>query len=325
MKVLLTRAFQEKPIQKLKENFDLQIGSFERNLTKDEIIEKIKDKEAIISLLADKIDKDVIDAAPNLKIIANYAVGYNNIDYEHAIKKNIFVTHTPDVLTDDTADIAIALLLSVSRRIVEADSFSREGKFKGWEPNLLLGKSLKGKTIGIIGMGRIGRAFAKRCKGFDLKIYYYSRRRLNKNEEEELGAEFLDFDELLKVSDFISFHTPLKKETYHLLSKEKFKLLKDGVIIINTSRGPVIDESALIENLKSGKVSGAGLDVYENEPEIPADLKKMKNVVLLPHIGSATVETRERMAFMCVDALMSIKEGKIPQNLIPEWKQHLRL
>ncbi len=325
MKVLITRAFQERPLKILKENFEVEVGSYERNLSKQEIIQKIKDKSALISLLADPIDKEVIESAPNLKIIAQYAVGYNNIDVEYALSKGIYITHTPDVLTEATAEIAFALMLSVSRRIVEADNFTRAGKFRGWEPNLLLGKELKGKTVGIIGFGRIGKSFAKKCNAFGMNVLYTKRNRLSPEEEKELNVKYMEFDELLRVSDVLSFHTPLTKETRHLLSKEKFNLLKEGVIIINTSRGAVIDENALVENLKSGKVWGAGLDVYENEPKIHEELLKMKNVVLLPHIGSATEETREKMAFMCVNSIIDFSKGKIPENLIPEWKEKLKI
>ncbi len=322
-KVLLTRAFQEKPIKYLSEISDLTIGSLEKNLTKEEIIEKIKGKDALISLLADPIDKEVIDSSPKLKIIANYAVGYNNIDYEYCIEKGIYVTHTPGVLTEATADIAFSLLLSVSRRIIESHNFVLEGKFKGWEPNLLLGKEIAGKTIGIIGMGRIGKAFARRCKGFGMNIFYYSRTKLGEKEEKELGITFKNLNNLLSESDFISLHVPLTKDTYHLLNKEKLELLKNDAILINTSRGAVVDEEYLIKMLKEKRIYGAGFDVYEREPFVPEELKKLKNVVLLPHIGSATEETREKMAMMSVKAIEDYFSGKIPQNLIPEWKNKI--
>ncbi len=322
-KVLLTRAFQKNPIEYLKKISELEIGSYERNLTKDEIIERIIDKEALISLLADPIDKDVIDSAKNLKIIANYAVGYNNVDYEHCINKGIYVTHTPGVLSEATADIAFALLLSVSRRIVESHKFVLDGKFKGWEPNLMLGKELFGKKVGIIGMGRIGKAFARRCRGFGMEILYYSRRKLPEEEENKLKAKFLPLHELLKESDFISLHIPLTKDTYHLLDREKLELLKESAILINTARGPVVDEKYLINMLKSRRIFGAGFDVYEKEPFIPEELKNLQNVVLLPHIGSATEETREKMAMMSVKAIEDFFNGKIPENLIPEWKSKI--
>ncbi len=323
-KVLLTRAFQEKPIKELESKFDLEIGSYERNLTKDEIIDKIQDKEGIISLLADPIDKEVMNSGKNLKIIANYAVGYNNIDVEYALQKGIYITHTPDVLTEATADIAFALLLSVARRIIEANRFTVGGKFKGWEPNLMLGVEIFGKKLGIIGMGRIGKAFARRAKGFGLDIYYYSRNRIPEEEEKKFGAKFMGLDELLKISDFISIHTPLTKETRHLLNKEKLDLLKKSAILINTGRGPIVDEEYLIKLLKDNKIFGAGFDVYEKEPFIPEALKKLDNVVILPHIGSATIETREKMAFMCINSIEHFFNGKTPENLIPEWKNKLK-
>jgi len=322
-KVLLTRAFQDKPIKYLLEISELTIGNYERNLKKEEIIELVRDKEALISLLADPIDRDVIDSAPNLKIISNYAVGYNNIDYDCCIKKGIYVTHTPGVLTEATADIAFALLLAVSRRIVESHNFVLEDKFKGWEPNLLLGKEISGKTVGIIGMGRIGKAFARRCKGFGMNVIYYSRTRLSKKEESTLGVEFKELNELLRESDFISLHIPLTKESYHLLSKERLELLKKDAVLINTARGPIVDEEYLIKMLKKRRIFGAGFDVYEREPVVPDELKNLDNVVLLPHIGSATVETREKMAMMSIKAIEDFFKGKTPENLIPEWKKFL--
>jgi glyoxylate reductase len=322
-KVLLTRAFQDKPIQELESKFNLEIGSYERNLTKDEIIEKIKDKEGIITLLADPIDKEVIDSGKNLKIIANYAVGYNNIDVEYSLRKGIYITHTPDVLTEATADIAFTLLLTVARRIIEANRFTVEGKFKGWEPNLMLGVEISGKKLGIIGMGRIGKAFARRAKGFGLDIYYYSRNRIPMEEEKKYGANYLELDELLKLSDFISIHTPLTKETHHLLNKEKLDMLKKTAILINTGRGPIVDEEYLIKILRENRIFGAGFDVFEKEPFIPEELKQLDNVVILPHIGSATIETRERMAYMCINSINDYFSGKTPENLIPEWKNKL--
>ncbi len=320
-KILLTRAFQDNPITYLNKNFELEIGSYERNLTKTEIIERIKDKDGIITLLADPIDKDVIDSGKNLKIIANYAVGYNNIDVSYAMKKGILITHTPDVLTEATADIAFSLLLNVSRRIIEAYNFTVEGKFKGWEPNLMLGLEISGKNVGIIGMGRIGKAFARRAKGFGLNIFYFSRKRMNPEEEKEYAAQYLELEELLKISDFISLHIPLTEDTYHLLNKERLDLLKKTAILINTARGAVVDEKYLIKLLKDNKIFGAGFDVFENEPIIPPELKTLKNVVILPHIGSATIETREKMAYMCIKALEDFFNGKTPSNLIPEWKK----
>ncbi len=295
----------------LKNNFEvIQHKSYEA-LTKENLIRKAKNCDALLCLLSNKIDKDIIDHLPNLKIIANYAVGFNNIDVEYATQKKIWVTNTPDVLTNATADLAFALLLACARRIVEADQYTRAGKFKNWQSDLMLGKEIAGKTIGIIGAGRIGKAFGKRAKGFDLNILYYDKER-KIDFESETGAKYTKLNQLLKKSDFISIHTPLTKETYHLISEEQFDNMKQGAILINTARGEVVKERALVNALKNGKLFAAGLDVYEFEPEITKELLKMKNVVLLPHIGSATEETRKKMAELCANNIVKVLKGKKP-------------
>ncbi|MCX8010081.1 MAG: D-glycerate dehydrogenase [Ignavibacteria bacterium] len=284
-------------------------------IEKKTLIKKAKDCVGLITLLSNRIDKEIIDNLPNLKIIANYAAGYNNIDYKYAAEKGICVTNTPDVLTNATADLAMALLLASARRLIEADNFTRSGKFKGWQSDLMLGKELYGKTLGIVGFGRIGRAVARRALSFGLRIIYND---LSRNEEFELAhfAEYSTLDNLLVNSDIISIHTPLTEKTYHLIGEKGFKLMKNEVIIINTSRGEVIDEKALIKNLKSKKVFSAGLDVYEFEPKISKELMKMKNVILLPHIGSATEETRNRMAEICAISIIECLNGKKPKNAV---------
>lgn len=275
------------------------------------LIKKAKNCDAIFTLLSNKIDKEIFDSLPKLKIISNYAVGYNNIDIEYATEKKIWVTNTPDVLTNATADLAFALLLACARRIVEADEFARKRKFKIWQSDLMLGKEVSGKTIGIIGCGRIGQAVGRRAKGFGLNILYYDK--TPKNEfEKETGAKFVNLKTLLKKSDFITIHTPLNKNTYHLLDEKEFSLMKDGAILINTARGEVINEKVLVESLRSGKLFSAGLDVYEFEPKISKELLKMKNVVLLPHIGSATVETRNKMAELAAQNIIRVLKGKKP-------------
>lgn len=280
-------------------------------ISKKSLINKAKNCDAIFTLLSNKIDKEIIDSLPKLIIISNYAVGYNNIDIEYATEKKIWVTNTPNVLTNATADLAFALLLACARRIVEADEFTRKGKFKIWQSDLMLGKEVSGKTIGIIGCGRIGQAVGRRAKGFGLKILYYDK--TPKNEfEKETGAKFVNLKTLLKKSDFISIHTPLNKNTYHLLDEKEFSLMKDGAILINTARGEVINEKVLVKYLKSGKLFSAGLDVYEFEPKISKELLKMKNVILLPHIGSATEETRNKMAELAAQNIIRVLKGKKP-------------
>ena len=297
---------------KLLSKFNVEVNEEDRTLSKEEIIERARDATALVTLLSDNIDAEIINALPRLKIIANYAVGFNNIDIEAAKAKGVIVTNTPDILTDATADLAMALLLAAARRIVEADKFVRKGLFEGWKPELFLGIELNGKTLGIIGLGRIGKAVAKRAQAFGMKVIYHNRRPLTSEEEKNLDVEYRSLEQLLKESDFVSLHVPLTSETYHLLSRNKLKLMKPSAVLINTSRGAVVDEEALIEFLQQGKIAAAGLDVYENEPEVPYALKELDNVVLLPHIGSATVETRNNMAVLVAKNVLAVLEGKKP-------------
>ena len=317
-KVFVTYKIPEVGLEILREHFEVSVNEKNELLEREEIIGMAKDADALITLLADDIDEKVIDELKNLKIIANYAVGYNNIDVEYAKKKGIMVTNTPDVLTETTADLTWALLMAVSRRIVEADRFVRQERFEGWRPELLLGDDIFGKTLGIIGFGRIGQAVAKRALGFNMKVIYYSRTKKNEELERNLNATFVSLEELLKKSDFITLHTPLTNETYHLIDKKEFKIIKDGAYLINTSRGAVVNERELVKALKCGKLKGAALDVFENEPKITDELLEMKNVVLAPHIGSASIETRERMAVMVAENVLAALNDRLPPNLVPE-------
>ncbi len=301
----------------LKEYYDIEVNTSNKSLSAEELKEKIKDKDALISMLSDPLKREVLSNAKKLKIISQYAVGYDNIDLEYANKRGIIITNTPDVLTETTADTAWALILSVSRRICEADQYVKKGLWdEGWGPKLLLGRDVHSKTIGIIGFGRIGQAVARRAAGFNMKILYYSRNR-RINLEKELKAEYADLSTLLKEADYVTIHTPLTEQTYHLLGEREFKMMKKTAYIINTSRGKVIDEKALIKALKEGWISGAGLDVYSNEPvEKDNPLLKMDNVVLTPHIGSASVETRTRMAEVVAGNLLAFAKGLTPPNRV---------
>ena len=316
--VLVTRKLPEPVLQKLKANCQADINYEDTPLTKEELIRRVADKDGMITLLTDKIDRHIIDAGKKLKIISNVAVGYDNIDYRYARQKNIYITNTPEVLTDATADLTWALLLSVVRHIVPADRFTRQGKFKEWELFLFLGSDLKGKRLGIIGLGRIGRAVAQRASGFQMEVVYYDIQRADRELEERLRVTYLPFDQLLKTSDIIALHLPLTPETYHLIDQKELQLMKPGAYLINTSRGPVVNEKALVEALKSKRIAGAGLDVYENEPRIEPELLAMENVVLLPHIGSATLETRTRMAMIAVENVLQGVYGERPTNCIEE-------
>ena len=265
----------------------------------------------------------MITGLPKLKIIANYAVGYNNIDVGCALEKNVLVTHTPDVLTRATADLTLALILAVSRRLVEGDTLVRAGRFSGWDANLLLGKELDGALLGIVGMGRIGLATALRARAFGMKVIYYSRS-AKPALEKKYGFARVTFLELIRSADVVSLHLPYSSGVRHLFNRDAFALMKKDAIFINAARGPLMDEDALAEQLEKNERFGAGLDVYENEPAVNQRLLGLKNAVLLPHLGSATGRTRRAMAMMTVQAVRQALSGKKPQHLIPEWKEKLK-
>ena len=315
MKIFITRKIPETGLEILKKYHDIKVNSYDGGLTKKEIIQGIKGKDGLLCLLTDQIDKEIIDSEPRLKMIANYAVGFDNIDVKTATRKGIPVSNTPGVLTDATSEMAWALLFSVSRRIVEADKFTRAGKFNGWSPMLMLGQDITNKTLGVIGTGRIGTAFALKSKGFGMNVLYVNRKR-NEILEKELNAKKVKLEKLLKESDFITVHVPLTKSTFHLFSKREFKLMKENAVFINTSRGPVVDEKALIQALKDNWIFGAGIDVYENEPEVPEELKKLDNVVLQPHSASATFEARSKMAILAAENMIKGLKGEIPPNCV---------
>ncbi|MFO7980948.1 MAG: D-glycerate dehydrogenase [Candidatus Aminicenantes bacterium] len=313
-KALITKKLLPEAMEYLEKHINYEVAGTDQYPSKEEIISRIKDKQGLVSLLVDKIDKHIIDAAPDLKIIANCAVGYNNIDVKYATTKGIYVTNTPGVLTDTTADLTWALILSTARKIPQADQFTRDKKYKNWELDLFLGKDLTGKQLGIIGMGRIGRAVALRAQPFKLKTVYTDPNRLTPEEEKKYKARCLPLEKLLKSSDIITIHTALTKDTHHLISKKSIHLMKKQAILVNVSRGPVVEEKALAEALEKGDLWGAGLDVYENEPEIEEKLLSLDNVVLLPHIGSASYETRLKMSMMAAKNLVHVLSGKKPLN-----------
>jgi len=305
--ILVTRKLPDAALQKLADYFEITLNQEDKVLNKNEIIQAIPNKDALLCLLTDPIDKQVIEAGSKLKVISNYAVGFNNIDLNEATRRKIPVCITPGILTEATADLTFALMLAIARRIVEADMFTRKGLFKGWAPELFLGSDMSGKTLGIIGMGRIGQAVAQRARGFNMKIVYHSR-----TPKTIADAKHVPLNELLQTSDFISLHTPLTPETQHLIGEKEFKLMKKSAFLINTTRGPVVDEKALLHVLQTKQIAGAGLDVYEREPEITPGLMQLDNVILLPHIGSATIETRTKMAFIAVDNAIAIFERRRP-------------
>ena len=312
MRVFITRELPEiafKLLRKNKISFDYY--NKDQPIPRKLLLQKVKTCEALISLLTEKIDKEVIDQMSNCKIIANYAVGYNNIDYQYAKKKKIIVTNTPDVLTESTADLTMALVLACARRIIEGERLLRKNKFKGWKPKLLLGTELKNKSFGILGAGRIGSAVATRAKSFGINIIYNDNKR-NIKLEKATGAKKVSLNILLRNSDIISVHLPLNEKNYHFLDLDKLNKIKSNSILINSCRGEIIDEKALIKLLTRNNSISVGLDVFENEPKINPELLKISNVLILPHLGSATNEARNGMAELAVKNVINVLKGKRP-------------
>jgi len=315
MKVFVTRRIPDAGLDLLKEHHDIEVNPENRVLTKREILDGVQDKDGLLCLLTDTIDKEIIEAESKLKMIANYAVGFNNVDVQAATEHNIPVSNTPGVLTDTTAELTWSLIFAVARRIAEGDRFTRADYFAGWDPLLLLGMDLKGKTLGIIGAGRIGTAVALKSQGFDMDVLYVDKNK-NKTLEQQVQAKRSSKEEVLKNADVVSLHLPLINETRHFISEKELQMMKDSAILINTSRGFIVDEQALIKALQNNWIFGAGLDVYEQEPKIPRTLKKMDNVVLQPHLGSATFETRSKMASMAAENMIAGLKGEIPPNCV---------
>ena len=319
-KIYVTRMVPESGIKILKDKgFEVAINPEDKVLAKEELINNLKGQnyDALFCLLTDKIDAEVMDSfGPQLKIVANMAVGFDNINIEEAKKRGIMVANTPDVLTNTVAEHTFALMLAIAHRVVEADKFTRALKYHGWEPMLLLGNDLSGKTLGIVGLGRIGSRVAYHAvKGFDMKVLYYDVNR-NENFEKEFGASYLPLEDLLKQSDFVSIHVPLLDSTRHLINAENLKLMKPSAYLVNTSRGPVIDEAALAYALANKVIKGAALDVFEFEPKITPELLKLDNVILTPHIASATEETRSKMSDLAATNIIEALEGRTPPNLV---------
>ncbi|GAC1388579.1 MAG: D-glycerate dehydrogenase [Ktedonobacteraceae bacterium] len=282
-----------------------------------ELLQKAQGHEYILCLVTDTIDARLLEAcAPQLKLVANMAVGYNNIDVATAHRLGITVTNTPGVLTDTTADLAFGLLLATARRIGEAERYLRAGKFTGWNPLLLCGADVHDATLGILGAGRIGKAMARRARGFDMKMMYFNRHRLPQEEEEQYALTYVSLDEVLQQADFVSIHVPYTQETHHLISVHELSLMKPEAMLINTARGPIVDEKALVHALQRGALAAAGLDVFEHEPAVEQELLTMENVVLLPHIASASLKTRTRMATMASENIVAHVQGQQPPNVV---------
>lgn len=316
MKLLITSNIPEKIYDELDKHFEISYHDSNVPLKKEEIIEMIKGQDALLCPLSDKIDKEVIDAADNLKIIANYGAGFDNIDIDYAREKGIVVTNAPAPASAvSTAELAFGLMLAATRKIVSGDKVTRAGEFYGWRPTFYLGSQLKGKTLGIIGLGNIGKNLAKRARVFEMKVVYYSRTR-KEDFEKEFGLEYMDKDEVIKSSDFLSLHTAFVPELHHMISKKELEMMKKSAILINASRGPVVDEEALANALIENVIAGAALDVYEFEPKVNEKLMNLDNVILVPHLGNATFEARLEMGENAKDNLIAFKEGKSPKNKV---------
>ena len=314
-KIFLTRRLPEAGMETLKNSgFEADIHNSDATLEAQALRKGVRDVQGLICLLDDRIDRRLIDAAPQLEVISNSAVGYNNIDIEYAQSKHIAVCNTPGILTETTAELAWALLFAAARRIPESDRFVRAGRFTGWKPMLMLGSDIHGKTLGVIGTGRIGTAFARKSKGFNMRILYSGKR--NPELEKELGAEHAGLETLLRESDFVSLHIPMRKENYHLIGEKELNMMKTSAYLINTARGAVVDEEALVEALKSNRIAGAGLDVYEHEPALTPGLTELSNVVLTPHTGSASTATRNIMAKMAVENCLKVLRGEACENRV---------
>lgn len=313
--VFVTRKIPQPGLDILKAHCKtVDINPQDRVLTRAELIQSVRERDGVLCLLTDTVDDEILAAANKARIFANHAVGYNNIDIEAATERRIMVTNTPGVLTETTADLTWALILSVARRIVECDRFTRTGKFQGWGPLLMLGSEVHGKVLGIVGAGRIGTAVAKRAVGFGMTVLYNDT--ISNTEMVAMGAEWVDLETLLNQSDYVTLHVPLADETRHLIGAPELSMMKTSAFLINTCRGPVVDEEALTSSLRTREIAGAGLDVYEDEPEINTGLTDLDNVVLLPHIGSGTVEARTKMATMAAENLIAGLKGEQPPNIV---------
>ena len=314
-KVLVTREIPDAGLRLLRD-FDVTVVS-ESPPERGELLEAVRGVAGILPTVTEKMDVEVMDAAGDgLKVIANMAVGYDNIDVEAATERGVVVTNTPEVLNETTADTAFMLLLAAARRLGEAERLLRSGGWDAWGPMQLTGPDVWGKGLGVVGFGRIGQAVARRTRGFDMDLVYHDQYR-NEEAEQELGARYLDLDELLETADFVSVHTPLTDETHHLIGATELDRMKPEAVLVNTSRGPVVDEAALADALAEGRIFAAGLDVYEQEPEVHPRLLELENVVLAPHIGSASIETRDRMAELAAENLVAVlraEEAKTPVN-----------
>jgi glyoxylate reductase len=318
-KVFLARELPPDVVRVLREQTELTVNPEDRVLSKEELLAGTRGNDGLLCLLTDTIDAEVLDVQPRLKVVSNYAVGFNNVDVAAATARGIPVTNTPGVLTETTADFAWTLLMATARRVVEADRFTREGRFTQWEPMLLLGTDIHGKTLGLVGAGRIGLAMARRAGGFGMTVLYYDLQDPPADLVQELGLHKVSLDELLQRADYVSIHAPYMPSTHHLIGAAELARMRPDAYLINTARGPLVDEAALVEALRRRRIAGAGLDVYEHEPALAPGLAELPNVVLAPHIASASLATRTRMGMVAVENLLAVLNGgRAPFTVNPE-------
>ena len=316
-RVVVTGRIPDAAIEKLRAEHEVDAWQGPESIGRDELLRRVAGADAIVSLLTERIDGELLDAAgPQLKVVANVAVGYDNIEVPACAERGVVATNTPGVLTDATADIALSLILMTTRRLGEGERLIRSGQAWKWGMFFLLGSGLQGKTLGVVGMGGIGQATARRAKAFGMEIVYQSRSEIDPQTAAELGAQRVGLDELLAVSDVVSLHCPYGPATHHLIGAEQLAAMKDSAYLVNTARGPIVDEAALASALREGRIAGAGLDVYEHEPQVHPGLLGLENVVLVPHLGSATVETRTAMAMLAAENTLAVLSGERPPTPI---------
>ncbi|HZW99970.1 MAG TPA: D-glycerate dehydrogenase [Trueperaceae bacterium] len=317
LKVFVTRRLPEAGLAPLREaGLLVEVNAEDEPISRQALLQRVRGAAALITLMSERVDDELLEVAgPQLRVVANYAVGYDNIDVAACRRNGVVATNTPGVLTGATADMAFALLLAVARRLREGDELVRSGEWTGWQPLQLLGAQVSGATLGIVGLGRIGRAVARRARGFDMTVLYHNRNR-DEDAESDLGVRYVSLDELLELSDFVSLHAPLTQETRHMIAAAELRRMKPSAVLINTARGAVVDEADLVEALRDGTIAGAGLDVFEEEPAVHPGLAPLPSVVLAPHLGSATLETRTEMALLCSRAIVDVLAGRQPPNAI---------
>jgi glyoxylate reductase len=310
--VLISRLLPEPAVALARSRASVDAYDQDAPMPRGELLKRLADRQGLICVISETIDQALLDACPKLRVVSNVAVGYNNVDVTACTRRGVVVTNTPDVLTDTTADFAWTLLMTTARRLVEADRYVREGRFKRWEYMLQLGGDVHGKTLGVVGFGRIGRAMARRALGFGMRVLYQDAVAADAATERELNATRVDLPTLLRDADFVSLHTPLTPETRHLMNRDTLRAMKKTAYLINAARGPVVDEAALVEALREGWIAGAGLDVFEEEPRVHPGLIGLTNVVLAPHIGSGSLETRLKMATLAVENCLAVLDGRTP-------------